>query len=65
MYTNGEEINMWSFDSTDEQQIFKETVRKYFEREVAPLVEEAEETEVFPVECVERPVIGDRVLGAE
>ncbi len=41
---------MWSFESTDEQQIFKETIRKYFEREVAPLVDDAEETEVFPVE---------------
>lgn len=45
---------MWSFESTDEQQIFKETVRKYFEREVAPLVEEAEETEVFPVDLFKK-----------
>ena len=36
------------FRFSEEQQMFRETVRKFAENEVAPLVEEAERTETFP-----------------
>jgi alkylation response protein AidB-like acyl-CoA dehydrogenase len=45
---------MWSFAYSEEQEIFKKTIRKYFEKEVAPLVDEAEETEIFPVELLKK-----------
>lgn len=47
-------VKMWNFQYSEEQQIFRNTIRKYFEREVAPYVEEAEETEVFPVEVLKK-----------
>ncbi|MDI6754955.1 MAG: acyl-CoA dehydrogenase family protein [Thermodesulfobacteriota bacterium] len=34
----------------EDQRIFQETFRKFAEREIAPLVEEAEETETFPLQ---------------
>lgn len=37
------------FFLNEEQRIFKETFRKFAETEIAPLVEEAEETETFPL----------------
>ena len=33
----------------EDQRIFKDTFRKFAETEIAPLVEEAEETETFPL----------------
>jgi alkylation response protein AidB-like acyl-CoA dehydrogenase len=38
------------FRITDEQRIFKEQFRRFCETEISPLVEEAEETETFPIE---------------
>ncbi len=37
-----------NFKPTEEQRIFRETVRAFARKEVAPLVEEAEGTETFP-----------------
>ncbi len=37
-----------NFKFTEEQQLFRKTVRKFAENEVAPIVEEAEKTETFP-----------------
>jgi len=37
------------FELTDEQQMFKEAIRRFCEKEVAPLVEEAEATGNFPI----------------
>jgi alkylation response protein AidB-like acyl-CoA dehydrogenase len=37
------------FELTDEQQMFKEAIRRFSEKEVAPLVEEAEATGNFPI----------------
>jgi len=37
------------FFLNEEQRLFKETFRKFAETEIAPLVEEAEETETFPL----------------
>lgn len=39
---------------TEEQRIFKEAIRSFVEREVLPLVEEAEQTERFPVRLFRR-----------
>lgn len=36
------------FDLTEEHRIFQETIRDFAQAEIAPLVEEAEETNVFP-----------------
>jgi butyryl-CoA dehydrogenase len=38
------------FELTEEQKIFKSAIRKFAEKEIAPLVDEAEEKEKFPVE---------------
>jgi len=38
------------FFLSEEQRIFRETFRKFAETEIAPLVEEAEETESFPLQ---------------
>lgn len=38
------------FFLSEEQRIFRETFRKFAEAEIAPLVEEAEETETFPLQ---------------
>lgn len=39
---------------TEEQRIFREAIRSFIEKEVAPLVEEAEEKEAFPLEIFRR-----------
>jgi len=39
---------MLCFEFSEEQRIFRETARKFCEKELAPLVEEAEEKETFP-----------------
>lgn len=38
------------FDWTEEQLMFKQAIRDFTEKEIAPLVDEAEEKEEFPVE---------------
>ncbi len=38
------------FSLSEEHRIFRETFRRFCEQEIAPLVEEAEETETFPLE---------------
>nr|HID58901.1 acyl-CoA dehydrogenase [Desulfobacterales bacterium] len=38
------------FNFTEEQIIFRDTIRRFAEQEIAPLVEEAEEREKFPIE---------------
>ena len=45
------------FELTDEQQMFKDTIRDFGENEIAPLVEEAEKNEKFPVEIF--PKLGE------
>ncbi len=40
------------FEFTEEQRIFREAIRSFAENEIGPLVEEAEETEVYPVELI-------------
>lgn len=42
------------FELTEEQRIFKDAIRVFAEKEVAPLVEEAEEQETFPVSLFKR-----------
>ncbi len=42
------------FELTEEQRIFKDAIRNFVEKEVAPLVEEAEEQETFPVSLFKR-----------
>lgn len=37
------------FELNEEQKIFQQSIRDYAEKEIGPLVEEAEETETFPV----------------
>jgi butyryl-CoA dehydrogenase len=39
---------------TEEQRIFKDQIRKFAEKEIAPLVEEAEEKEKFPIELFQK-----------
>lgn len=39
-----------NFDLTEEQKIFQDSVRKFALKEIAPLVEKAEETKTFPLE---------------
>lgn len=39
-----------NFDFTEEQRIFQDSIRKFASKEIAPLVEKAEETKSFPVE---------------
>src|SRR3972149_6484432 len=39
-----------NFDLSDEQRIFQKAIRDFAEKEIAPLVEEAEEEELFPLE---------------
>jgi butyryl-CoA dehydrogenase len=62
---------LW-FEFSEEQNIFRETVRKFFEKELAPLVEKAEEEEKFPKEifkkmgklgylCIRYPAEGEGV----
>lgn len=36
------------FDLTEEHRIFQDAIREFAEREIAPLVDEAEETNIFP-----------------
>ena len=38
----------------EDQRIFKETFRKFAEAEIAPLIEEAEETETFPLQLFQQ-----------
>jgi len=45
------------FELTDEQQMFKDTIRDFGENEIAPLVEDAENNEKFPVEIF--PKLGE------
>ena len=45
------------FELTDEQQMFKDTIRDFGEKEIAPLVEDAENNEKFPVELF--PKLGE------
>lgn len=40
------------FELTEEQRIFREAIKNFAENEIGPLVEEAEETEVYPVELI-------------
>jgi alkylation response protein AidB-like acyl-CoA dehydrogenase len=40
---------MIDFDLTEDQRIFKDTIRSFAEKEIGPLVEECEETMTFPV----------------
>ncbi|KAF0122474.1 MAG: butyryl-CoA dehydrogenase [bacterium] len=40
------------FEFTEEQRIFREAIKNFAENEIGPLVEEAEETEVYPVEII-------------
>jgi len=42
--------NIMEFFLREDQRIFKETFRRFAEAEIAPLVEEAEETETFPLQ---------------
>lgn len=39
-----------NFDFTEEQKIFQDSIRKFAIKEIAPLVEKAEETKTFPLE---------------
>jgi len=39
-----------NFDFTEEQKIFQDSIRKFAAKEIAPLVEKAEETGTFPLE---------------
>ena len=43
-----------SFQETEEHRMFRETIRSFAEKEVAPLVDEAERTETFPRQILER-----------
>ncbi len=63
---------MLGFEFSEEQKIFRDTVRRFFEAELGPLVEEAEEQEKFPVQifrkmgelgylCIRYPVEGEGV----
>jgi alkylation response protein AidB-like acyl-CoA dehydrogenase len=36
------------FDLTEEHRIFQDAIRDFAEKEIAPLVDEAEETNIFP-----------------
>jgi alkylation response protein AidB-like acyl-CoA dehydrogenase len=47
MRRESEEMDL---ELTEEQRIFRESIRNFIEKEVAPLVEEAEEKEAFPLE---------------
>ncbi|MFH1624021.1 MAG: acyl-CoA dehydrogenase family protein [Pseudomonadota bacterium] len=38
------------FDFTEQQKIFQDSIRKFAVKEIAPLVEKAEETKTFPIE---------------
>lgn len=48
---------MLSFDFSEEQQMFRQAMRDFVRKEVAPLVDEAERTEVFPRQLY--PMLGD------
>lgn len=45
------------FELTDEQQMFKNTIRDFGENEIAPLVDDAEKNEKFPIEIF--PKLGE------
>lgn len=45
------------FELTEEQKIFREAIKRFAEKEIAPLVDEAEEKEKFPVQLF--PMMGD------
>jgi len=42
------------FDLSEEQRIFQKAIRDFSEKEIAPLVEEAEEEERFPLKLFPR-----------
>jgi alkylation response protein AidB-like acyl-CoA dehydrogenase len=42
------------FELSEEHRIFREAIREFAEKEIGPLVEEAEETETFPVQIFPR-----------
>ena len=48
------------FDLSEEHVIFRDTIRNFAEKEIAPLVEEAEKSETFPVHLF--MILGDLVL---
>ena len=48
------------FSLTSEQEMLRETIRKFAEKEIRPLIEEAEETSTFPLEIL--PKMGDSGL---
>ncbi len=45
---------MIDFSLTEEQKIFKETVRQFAEKEILPIIDEAEDKEEFPVELLKK-----------
>ena len=45
------------FELTEAQKIFREAIKRFAEKEIAPLVDEAEEKEKFPVQLF--PMMGD------
>ena len=44
------------FKLTQEQEMFRDTIRRFAEKEIAPLIEKAEEEHTFPIEIL--PKIG-------
>ena len=51
------------FDLNEEQKMFQQAIRDFAEKEIAPLVEEAEEKEQFPKELF--PKMGELgIIGA-
>ena len=46
------------FDLTEEQKIFQDTIRKFAQKELAPLLDNAEETKTFPLELF--PKMGEQ-----
>ena len=49
-----QEPGLVNFKLSEEQQMFRETVREFARKEVAPLVDEAERTETFPSKVLRR-----------
>ena len=50
MRAKGTGVYVMDFFLREDQRIFKDTFRRFAEAEIAPLVEEAEETETFPLQ---------------
>jgi alkylation response protein AidB-like acyl-CoA dehydrogenase len=48
------------FSLTSEQEMLRETIRKFAEKEIRPLIEEAEQTHTFPLEILSK--MGDSGL---